>query len=103
MEITLSGENFKNEVLDSKIPVLVDFWASWCGSCKMMGPVVSEIAEEKDGILKVGKVNVDEQESLASQYGIMSIPTFILFKDGKPAAKAMGGMGKEDLLSKLGS
>lgn len=102
MEITLSGENFQNEVLDSKLPVLVDFWASWCGPCKMMGPVVSEIAEDKDGILKVGKVNVDEQESLASQYGIMSIPTFILFKDGKPAAKAMGGMSKEDLLSSLG-
>jgi thioredoxin 1 len=102
MEITLTGENFKNEVLDSKLPVLVDFWASWCGPCKMMGPVVSEVAEEKDGTLKVGKVNVDEQESLASQYGIMSIPTFILFKDGKPAAKTMGGMGKEDLLNSLG-
>jgi thioredoxin 1 len=102
MEITLTGENFKSEVLDSKLPVLVDFWATWCGPCRMMGPVVSEIAEEKNGTLKVGKVNVDEQESIAAQYNIMSIPTFILFKDGKPSAQVVGGRSKDDLLNSLG-
>ncbi|MFA6858033.1 MAG: thioredoxin [Treponema sp.] len=102
MEITLTGENFKSEVLDSKLPVLVDFWATWCGPCRMMGPVVSEIAEEKNGTLKVGKVNVDEQESIAAQFNIMSIPTFILFKDGKPAAQVVGGRSKDDLLKSLG-
>jgi thioredoxin 1 len=102
MEITLTGENFKEEVLDSKLPVLVDFWATWCGPCQMMGPIVTEIAEEKNGTLKVGKLNVDEQESIAAQFNIMSIPTFILFKDGKPAAQVVGGRGKEELLKSLG-
>ena len=103
MEITLTSENFKSEVLESKTPVLVDFWASWCGPCMMMGPVVSKIADEKAGTLKVGKVNVDEQESLAAQFNVMSIPTFILFKDGKPVAQTLGAMSKENLLSALGA
>lgn len=102
MELNLTSENFKSEVLDSDVPVLVDFWATWCGPCQMMGPVVAEIAEEKKGSLKVGKVNVDEQEALAAEYKVMSIPTFILFKDGKPAGQVIGGRGKDDLLKALG-
>jgi thioredoxin 1 len=102
MEITLTNDNFKKEVLDSELPVLVDFWATWCGPCQMMGPVVAEIAEDKAGTLKVGKVNVDEQEQLASEFGVMSIPTFILFKNGKAAAQTVGGRSKEDLLKALG-
>ncbi|MBP3710809.1 MAG: thioredoxin [Treponema sp.] len=102
MELTLTSENFKSEVLESNVPVLVDFWATWCGPCQMMGPVVAEIAEEKQGTLKVGKVNVDEQEALAAEYKVMSIPTFILFKDGKVAGQVIGGRGKDDLLKSLG-
>ena len=102
MELTLTQSNFKSEVLESKVPVLVDFWASWCGPCRMMSSVVSEIAEENQGTLKVGKVNVDEENQLASEYGISSIPCFILFKDGKAVKQAVGGMPKEDLLATLG-
>ena len=102
MELTLTKANFKSEVLESDVPVLVDFWASWCGPCKMMGPVVSEIAEEKQGAIKVGKVNVDDEAELAAEYGISSIPCFILFKDGKIENQAVGGMAKEDLLEQFG-
>ncbi len=102
MELTLTKSNFKSEVLESDVPVLVDFWASWCGPCKMMGPVVSEIAEEKQGTIKVGKVNVDDEAELATEYGISSIPCFILFKGGKAEKQAVGGMAKEDLLENFG-
>ena len=81
---------------------VVDFNATWCGPCQMMNPVIADIANEMQGKLKVGKVNVDEQEALAAEYKVMSIPTFILFKDGKPAAQAIGGKGKDDLLKALG-
>ena len=89
MELTLTAENFKSEVLESDLPVLVDFWASWCGPCRMMGPVVWEIAEVKKWVLKVGKVNVDEQESVAAQF--------------KAAAQRTGAMSKDDLLKSLGA
>lgn len=102
MEITLTKGNFEDEVLKSGIPVLVDFWASWCGPCKMLAPTVAQIAEEYSGKIKVGKVNVDEEESLSREYGIVSIPTVILFKNGKPEKTSIGLVPKETLVSMLG-
>lgn len=102
MEITLTKGNFEDEVLKSEIPVLVDFWASWCGPCKMLAPTVAQIAEEYSGKIKVGKVNVDEEESLSREYGIVSIPTVILFKNGKPEKTSIGLVPKETLFSMLG-
>ena len=87
--LTITKDNFKSEVLESKIPVLLDFWASWCGPCRMMSPTVDEIAEDRTDI-KVGKVNVDEQQELASAFRIMSIPTLVVIKDGKIANQATG-------------
>lgn len=98
MEITLTKENFTEEVLKSTKPVLVDFWASWCGPCMMLSPVIKEIAEENPEI-KVGKVNVDEQGELAQQFGIVNIPTVILFKDGREVQKSIGFVPKEKLVS----
>lgn len=98
--ITLTKSNFQEEVLNSSKPVLVDFWASWCGPCRMVSPIVDEIAEERQDI-KVGKVNVDEQPELASQFGIMSIPTLMVFKNGKIANQAMGARPKAQILSML--
>ena len=95
--VTLTLENFEAEVIQSNIPVLVDFWASWCGPCRMLSPVVDEIAEERTDI-KVGKVNVDEQEELAMRYGIMSIPTLIVFKNGEIVKKTMGVQPKAAIL-----
>ena len=100
-EITLTSENFKEEVLQSNVPVLVDFWATWCGPCQMMGPVVEELANQSDGSYKVGKVNVDEQGDLAQEYGIMSIPAFFVFKDGNVTASTVGAQGKDALLEMI--
>ncbi|MGI6174359.1 MAG: thioredoxin [Christensenellales bacterium] len=96
-EITLGGANFASEVLNYKGLVLVDFWASWCGPCRMLAPVIEEIAKENAGTLKVGKVNVDNEPELAQKYGIQSIPTVLLFQDGKPVAKHIGYAAKERL------
>lgn len=102
MEIKITAENFDQEVLKSDKPVLVDFWATWCGPCMMLGPVIAEIAEEKADTLKVGKVNVDEEEELARKFGIMSIPAVLLFKDGKLEKTSVGFMPKEQILSNFG-
>ena len=95
--IQLTSENFEKEVGEARVPVLVDFWASWCGPCKMMGPVVEQIAKEMGDSARVCKINIDEQPELASQYNVMSIPTFILFKEGKEVNRTIGAMPKEEL------
>ena len=97
MEVKLSNENFNKEVLNSEKPVLVDFWATWCGPCKMIAPIISEISEEFNNKVKVGKVNVDEEKELAIKYGISSIPTLVIFKDGKMAKTLIGFRPKEEI------
>ncbi len=96
-EIILSEDNFENEVLKSVIPVLVDFWAEWCGPCKMLGPVIEEIATLYSGRAKVGKVNVDQNQVLSQKYGIRSIPTLILFKDGAVVEQIVGAQSKQKI------
>ncbi|HHT92518.1 MAG TPA: thioredoxin [Clostridia bacterium] len=96
--ITLTKDNFEDEVLNSDVPVLVDFWASWCGPCRMISPIIEEIAAEENGI-KVGKVNVDDEPELASTYNIMSIPTIMVFKNGEVVNVAVGARPKSALLS----
>ena len=95
--VTLTQENFQTEVLDAKGTVLVDFWAAWCGPCRMLSPVVDEVAAELSGV-KVGKVNIDEQPDLAAQFDVMSIPTLVVFKDGKAVNQSVGVIPKEVIL-----
>ena len=97
MEITLAKANFEAEVLKSDRPVLVDFWAPWCGPCRMLTPVLAEVAEEKGDQIKVGKVNVDEEAELAAEYGISGIPAMLLFKDGKVVATSVGFRPKPEV------
>jgi len=99
--IVLTKENFNQEVKESNIPVLVDFWASWCGPCRMVAPVIDELANDFDGRIKVGKVNVDEQRELAMQYKVMSIPTIILFKNGEEVDKIVGVRSKQDFANMI--
>lgn len=94
-------KSFKQEVLNSEIPVLVDFWAEWCGPCKMLNPILEEIAKEYKGKIKVGKVNVDENRKAPSDYGIMSIPTLMFFKDGKILEQFTGAFSKAQLKNKI--
>ena len=95
--VKITKDTFETEVLQVEKPVLVDFWAVWCGPCQMVGPVLEEIAEERDDVV-IGKVNVDEEQELAAQFGVMSIPTMILFKGGEAVNKIVGAMPKESIL-----
>ena len=101
MEIELYKETFEQEVLQSDIPVLVDFWATWCGPCKMIAPIVKEIADEYDGKTLVGKVNVDEEPDLTMQYNVSSIPTLMVFKNGQLVNRAVGYREKDEILKML--
>lgn len=101
-EINLTAQNFDEVIKTSDVPVLVDFWAAWCGPCKMLAPVIAELAEEQDGRVKVCKVNVDEEPSIAIRYGVSSIPTVIVFKNGEVAEKSIGYRPKEQLEALLG-
>ena len=99
MEIKLSSENFEKEVLKSEKPVLVDFYADWCGPCNAMAPVIEELATELDGKAKVGKINIDENSDIAVEYNVMSIPTLIIFQNGKEEKRLVGLRDKEELLN----
>ena len=94
MEITITKENFESEVLKADVPVLLDFWATWCGPCMMIAPTLAQIAEEHAGEIKVGKINVDDEMELAMKFGVTSIPLLVVMKDGKIANKAVGAMPK---------
>lgn len=101
MSVTnITAENFNTEVLESEKPVLLDFWAPWCGPCRMVSPILDEIAQERTDI-KVGKVNVDEQSELAGQFGVMSIPTLVVMKNGKVVNQAVGARPKNEILKML--
>ena len=98
--IKINKENFTSEVIDSEKPVILDFYADWCGPCRMVGPIISEIAKERNDI-KVGKVNVDEQPALAAQFGVMSIPMLVIIKDGKVVNSSVGAKPKDEILAML--
>ena len=100
-ELKITIENFENEVMKSNIPVLIDFWAPWCGPCRMMGPIIEQLAEEYEGKAKVGKVNVDEEGELSQAFGVMSIPTIVLVKDGKVVKQAVGARPKAEVEAML--
>ena len=101
MSLHVTDDTFTSEVLQSSVPVLVDFWAEWCGPCKAMGPIFDELATEYAGRITLAKMNVDEAQTIPSQYGIMSIPNFIVFKDGAPIKQFVGMRSKEDMKKEL--
>ena len=99
MAMQFTGSNFETEVYQADVPVLVDFYADWCGPCKAMGPVVEALAQEYEGKVKVGKINTDDNQDIAMEYGVMSIPTFIVFKGGKAVKKMVGMQDKRNLVA----
>ena len=99
--VTLTQENFSQQVLQSPAPVLVDFWAEWCGPCKMIAPLLDELADEYDGKVKIGKVNIDEQQNLAAEYGVRAIPTLLVFHNGQVTDQLVGARSKRDLKASL--
>jgi thioredoxin 1 len=101
--VYIKGDNWKTEVIDSTIPVLVDFWAEWCGPCKMISPILDEVSGEMAGQVKIAKVNVDENRDLAAQFNIRSIPTLLVLKDGQVKGQMIGAMSKAMLKEKLGA
>lgn len=101
MEYKFTAANFDKEVLEADIPVLVDFYADWCGPCKMMAPIVAQLADEYDGRMKVGKCNIDEEDGLARMYRVMSIPTLKIFVKGEAAATIVGAVSKEELEAEM--
>jgi thioredoxin 1 len=100
-ELKLTDQTFDEEIKSSGEPVLVDFWAEWCGPCKMVAPVLDEIVSESDGKLRLGKINIDDNMELARRFDVMSIPTMILFKDGEPQVRIVGARGKGQLLQEI--
>ena len=99
--LTITSKNFVQEVSKSEIPVLLDFWASWCGPCKMLSPIVDEVAEEVNGKVKVGKINVDEEQELARAFNIMSIPTLVVINNGKLVNQSVGVISKQQILDMI--
>lgn len=97
MEYKFTKDNFDKEVLKSDVPVLVDMFATWCGPCQMMGPVVEELAQDYDGSAKIGKLDIDQDSEIAAQYSVMSVPTFLVFKDGEVKGKLIGAVSKDEL------
>ena len=100
-ELTITAQNFEAEVLQSPLPVLLDFWATWCPPCRARGPIVAEVAEELEGSIRVGKVNIDEEPALAARFGIASIPTLLVFKNGTIAGQSIGLQGKQQIIDLL--
>jgi thioredoxin 1 len=101
MALEFTNDNFKEKVLDNKGVALVDFWAEWCGPCRLIGPVVEDLSKEYEGVATIGKLNVDDNREIAAQYGIMSIPTLLIFKDGQIVDKHVGVASKGDLKKKI--
>lgn len=101
--VHLSGETFQKEVIESTIPVLVDYWAEWCGPCKMIAPILDELVAKYDGKLKIAKLNIDENQEIPSKYGVRGIPTLMIFKDGNPEATKVGALSKSQLTAFIDS